>query len=163
MLVLVVRFVLLRAITFDARQRLFSLRRDLLWLVFDGHVSEALPAFRLMYRNINAAICYTERFTFVRVFMYVWLAKPPKDTALQQSILIAPDEARDRLVKIRERLDREIARHMILSSPTGWLFWIVASLARIARAVTSSKPVSQDVEDQLAARRRGPHHVLEGG
>jgi hypothetical protein len=126
---LILRFALAPTLTEVFRQRMFRLRRKLVCLRLDGVVASDEPAYVKLYRRMNMLIRRAESLTFGRLLMGV-VVPPPKllveeqvfrdlEIALEQ----ASPEAREPLQKLYADLGYEVVRHVLITSPLGWVFF----------------------------------------
>jgi len=121
-LVVAIRFILRSALVELFRQRLFEVRRAM----FIAHVDakrEADRTYRLMTNTMNSLIRYADHVTFVRSLVgLVAVRKVPDEV---DAILKDADDETQKLFHVyRKRLNYEIARHMMLTSPFLWIFFL---------------------------------------
>ena len=128
---LILRFALVPTLTEVFRQRIFRLRRKLVCLRLDGVVAADEPAYVKLYRRMNTLIGRAESLTFGRLMVGAFVP-PPKllveervfadfEIALRQ----APAAAQEELEKLYGDLGYEVVRHVIVTSPLGWIFFVV--------------------------------------
>jgi hypothetical protein len=107
-------------------------------------------AYRMMTKLMNGVIRYAEHAVFGRALVSLLTMRPSDldDDDLDIALREADEQSREILMKYEERLFREVARHMVLTSPLLWLLSValvpvalvltVFNLFRVARSSFAS-------------------------
>jgi hypothetical protein len=129
-LVATVQFVLLPLAVDLYRQRLFNLRRELYLLMVDGGVAPSEPAYQHLLLTMNALLRYAHLATFLRgLFGALGTRGPTKSWSAEVDATfeaMTDESAREALRDLRKRLEKEVLWHMMRSSPSLWVFLILA-------------------------------------
>ena len=129
MTALALQFVLRKAIIDSFRQRIFSIRRDALYLVAEGAVSADDPEYIFTDRYLNGLLHFAERFTFSRLIIGIRLYQHYQSSTPMNLIRpSSPDPlASEKLQRIRTRATDRLLWHIFETSPSAWFVVLVAS------------------------------------
>jgi hypothetical protein len=167
-LVLVFQYVYLPTLVDGFRDRLFSIRRELLLLVAQERLPTNDPSYLAMRQTINGFVRHAERVTFLRgVFIpaIVMLISSTRERQVVRQIL--PDhmltktsdpDVQATLRELEYRLEKATALHVLASSPIAWIaavFLVLPLLvlvAALAGSITAAKASHRKIVEQVSDR-----------
>lgn len=129
-LVIIFAWVVSRTRADEFRQEVFALRRRLFLAAVDGEVRFDDPAYEFLRTTMNGMIRYAERVTMARVLLVGVIAREASaqfGVQAARAFTETPDAARRvTLTNYQDELTKVVMRHLVLTSPVGWAFWIAA-------------------------------------
>ena len=130
------------------RDRLFSLRRDLLLLVSRGTMSAKDPAYLHLRDDLNRYIRFAERMTFMRGVLIPTAAHLLADHVVKRQVLsyhqqiianVSDVGLREALRSIDEKIASAIAIHVFASSPVAWCLAVILLPVAFISAIVAGK------------------------
>lgn len=119
------------------RQRVFTTRRDLFSLMAAGLIEPTHPAYVHLRRRMNGLLRFAERITFPRVIlsaaMFRTRTKDYQAATNAKFEMVSDDAVKRKLIDFDNRLQEEIAWHLVKTSLICWFVvfpaFLVVSLA----------------------------------
>jgi hypothetical protein len=168
-LVLVFQYIYLPTLVDGFRDRLFSIRRELLLLVAQERLPVTDPAYVALRKTINGFIRYAERVTFLRgVFIPALVMSissrrerlfAARQTTLDHTLTKTSDpDVREKLREIEYRAAKATSLHVLASSPVAWVVAVVLVLpilvlvALLAGSVSAAKASHRKLVKRVSDR-----------
>lgn len=128
------RFVVVRTLTEELRQKVFGLRRELFCFMADGHIDPKTPAYVELWSTLNGFLRSTETVRLGRLLL-AWAffgAQIRAYAAHKEAQLKELDAvAREKLTTIDRDLAFALLQYIAFTSPIAWAFFVVLTMGAV--------------------------------